>query len=402
MRRRFAALFLAAVMVLSLSGCSKYTIGEKPSEPEVKTSTEVTAETSVSTETSAQEESQVSEEEPDYADMPLWDPIKYEYDDLYRVYYPLIRDAYHVLFFKMPYEHDCFYCMGAETDWFEQDDLNKIGFCFYDINGDGLKEFIAGYKDSIYAIASFDPDTYDLYSLFYGGYRSFVNVLKDGRVEDGGSSGAMSYEIGYRTFDSHGNVTTTDFYFTAPDAAFENVAYFHNETGAYDTGLSEEITEEEFGKATSDHDYLTFAADYTPFADSADNCDGVGEPVSLENIRGTAWGLRDYYIEGVRYDGAYTYRAEDFFITEDDVIKYGVYQNGEMIFSADCELEYDEHRGHLYFSYDDPEIGERVSARIVRKLDDGSLLIQSGWSEFSEEKGYKEHYTDKYFVPAVG
>lgn len=141
MRTRFAALFLAAVTVLSLSGCSKYTIGEKPSEPEVRSSTEVTAETSVSTETSTQEESQVSEEEPDYADMPLWDPTEFEYDEL---------------------------------------------------------------------------------------------------------------------------------------------------------------------------------------------------------------------------------------------------------------------RGQLYFFYDDPEIGERIGARIVRKLEDGSLLIQAGWSEFGEETGYKEHYTDKYFVPAVG
>ncbi len=129
--------------------------------------------------------------------------------------------------------------------------LSRVGYTFMDLNGDGYDELLIAetYSDNLYAGSRIMAVYTYLNGMpvlaAEGSYRNRYFVLEDGStIYNEGSAGA-AYTI-FSTGVLSANepeIKTADYYFSheREEGDWENIGYYHNTSGEFDTAVSEEL-----------------------------------------------------------------------------------------------------------------------------------------------------------------
>ncbi len=183
--------------------------------------------------------------------------------DCEEAYKPTLEEFYEVIASPESNEdlHDGLNGVREAALAFGDGALDKIGYLFDDVNGDGREEvFIGcfdnegadGVKNEIYA--AFSHDGNDLIPLFEKQKRSTFALTGEGTFYFYGTDGAKYYILAEYELTEDGELSCIDFYFTYPrNGDGKNFGYYHNTTGEWDPEGSEEIslTPEAFDKLRS-------------------------------------------------------------------------------------------------------------------------------------------------------
>lgn len=402
MKKKLLAVLLTAVMVLSLAACGKdetsskkkkdtsveETIEEKETEKET---TETSTEVSVSVETPVEDPSGNTETEG------------YSVSELVDIYAPLLKDLSRTIYLGAEPVYDELYGLYSEAIYMTMEEKSHIGFCFYDIDGDGKMEIIIGKGDYVYAIGSYAGD--GPYVLKGAGYRSILNIYETGLIVYEGSSGAWSYSYDFYTYDGV-ELILQDYFYTEPDENFEQIYYYHNTTGDWNESVEDRITEAEYNIMTDvGVERVSFSDLYIPIGEYKDRFCDVRSDFTLEEIcpENVVWELEQAEsIYGI-------FPVEELGYTESLVIRtdltayfYKNYVNFEESVD-DAPVSYYEDSLPFYtieFNFD----GRYEFIYILGLTMDGYLLTQRTW--YNNSTGnynvQYEYFKPVYHDPAVG
>lgn len=162
--------------------------------------------------------------------------------------------------------------MGMDSDTA----LEKIGYAFFDMNGDGVSELFIGAITHTDGTLYFGDEIYAFYTLadgapqyvFEGWARSRYRLTDDYRFFYAGSSGASRSAFAVYSFTPNGTLACDDFFFTHEKGANgEEIGYYHNRTGEWDPAQSTELDNPDVYTIVYDQlDLQTALMPFTPFA----------------------------------------------------------------------------------------------------------------------------------------
>jgi len=265
MKRKLLAVLLAATMVLSLAACGASSTTDSSDKTSTEVSKEENSEASVSVDTT-------SVETPVDTPSGNIEVTGYSVNELVDIYATLIQDVERSVYLGAEPLNDMLYNLYAEANYMTMDEKDHLGFCFYDIDGDGKMEMIVGKDSQIFGIASYSGT--GPYMLVGAGYRSMATIYENGTIVCEGSSGAMCYVYEFFSFDGV-DINLEDFFYSEGDENFENIYYYHNKTGNWDAAEEDRITEDEFNIMTDiGLEAVDFSEMYIPIAEYKDRfCD---------------------------------------------------------------------------------------------------------------------------------
>ena len=158
---------------------------------------------------------------------------------------------------------------------------DAVGYTLFDISGDGVPELVigdisepaangekTGLGSQIYACYTAVDGTPQL--VFEGWGRNGYWYAGENRIFNLGSGGAMYTIFGMYVLSEDGTtLECTDYYFTYElDENFEEIGFFHNTTGEWDPGVSEQldVDEEAFWMIEEEMDQQIRNMELTPFS----------------------------------------------------------------------------------------------------------------------------------------
>lgn len=182
----------------------------------------------------------------------------------------------------------------------------NIGYCIEDVSGDGVAELLIGlpsdaqegYKYGIlacYTIAEGEP-----LLVFEGWYRDMYWLIETEEVYNRGSAGAAYSIIQTFRFSEDGTkLQPAEMYFTEPkDQSYDEIGYYFNTTGEWDSAVSEEITADYYFQVEKAWDAQVLFIDFMPFSEYTP----VSVPAVKQNTRVQAAYAEDVLIKYADYD----------------------------------------------------------------------------------------------------
>ena len=372
MRKKLLSIVLTAVMTASLAACGE----DDSSAVSVSTSTEVSvSETSVS---------EVSVSEPEVTEPEVSETADEEkYMEMYE---RALKETFYEVYFNMESMYEGYNNLMGELIYMDDSERDKIGYCLYDVDGNGTPELIIGHtNNTLYALFEVNADG-GVDMLFDGGYRCFLDIYEDGLIVDGGSSGAAYYSYGLSRLDGNGGAVLSDYYFTDFGEDFETVYVYHNTTGSWETAESENLGEPEddfyypeFGTKVDFSDKLTPIKTLEERYESVDNAG-----ITVSDIVGVGWQLSSWEtFEGEVYTAEEEGCVETIKFYEDGTVDY--YSQGPVDDAIDLQgLTYDvyENPDQICFNYISPYSGESQIMTANHINGDGMLVIQ--WQYYTD------------------
>jgi len=158
--------------------------------------------------------------------------------------------------------------------------LKEVGYKIQDITSDGIPELFIGYLPGSEGNGdNSSTDIRALYTLvngmpkltFSGASRNIYIPLGENRFMNSGSGGAAYAVFGtYKLSHDGTELECEDYWFThEKDGDFSEVCCYHNTTGEWDVGLSEEtgMTIDEFSKKEAEIKDTAVSVQLTPFSE---------------------------------------------------------------------------------------------------------------------------------------
>ena len=262
-------ILLSAAVVMTMAGCGL--IADNPAEKDSQQE-KTDADDSQSTPITPEQETK-----EDTINDPENNEIETNYD---QVYGPVLDRFYEII----STGSDSHEAAEGETGVWEaiagkksSDALDCIGYTIQDISGDGIPELLIGAVPEANALSS-GNEIYAVYTSindaphlsFDGWSRSSYRYLGENNFFNQGSNGAMYSIFGTYSISPDGKaLSCTDFYFTyEKDENFEEIGFYHNTTGEWDTSVSEElkITDQEFWQIETELQNKIQCVDLIPFS----------------------------------------------------------------------------------------------------------------------------------------
>ena len=261
-------------------------------------------------------------------------------EDYAAVYAPVLNEVYEILYNGYDSETDYAYDptgLMEMVGWIERDTLLAgVGYSIRDLSGDGIPELMIGT-----VAGETSPDGSDI-GVILNGYtckehspvvfltgwgRNRYSWLGENRFFNTGSSGAMySIFASYHLSKDGTELVCEDYYFThEKDETFQEIAIFHNQTGAWDVDVSEElsISDEEFWKLMNDYEAQCVPMELTPFADyvytgamqlkekQAVRVDYLADVAAeLDSYEKAADYFPEFYPEGTEFETTVVFRSD--------------------------------------------------------------------------------------------
>lgn len=205
--------------------------------------------------------------------------------------------------------------MDVMSSSYGENVYENIGYCILDVSGDGVEELLIGlpsdiqdedYKYGIlacYTIVAGEPQL-----VFEGWYRDMYWLIEPEQVYNRGSAGA-AYSIiqTYRFSEDGTKLQPVEMYFTEPKEAsydLDDMSYYYNTTGEWDSAVSEEITENDYIQMEREWDAQILFMDFMPFSEYTP----VSVPAVKQNTRVLAAYADDILVNYADYD---TFDTED-------------------------------------------------------------------------------------------
>jgi len=200
--------------------------------------------------------------------------------DYAEIYAPVLDETFDVLYNGYSEGEDYQYVPTGITEMSRWGDarerIRSVGYCIGDISGNGTPELLIG-------IVPTDAQTQDIIFGGYackdgtivpfldGWYRNSYRWMGEGRFYFSGSGGAMYAIFGTCRVSADGTALSyEDYYFThETDGSPQEIGYYHNQTGDWDTAASEklDVTEDAFWAIRDDLESQCAPLDLTPFAE---------------------------------------------------------------------------------------------------------------------------------------
>lgn len=392
MKIKIIAVFLSAILILSLGACGE---SAKDNTVETPVVSEESDEVLVEPETVTE-----PEKEPETTVKPgpaVEDALTH--GDLFEVYSEVLKDAFNVTYIGTEPVSSGLGSMQAEIMYMEDEQKDSVGYTFEDINGDGTCELIIGCTNcssTLYALYTYDNSGIKL--LGSGGYRTALSIYEQGYFVCEGSSGAANYS--YEIYKLEGTKEVLkDFFFTDfKDGSMEEIGYFHNKTGEWDISLSEELTEQAFAVCSEmGLEQLDYNGRFTPLSALKDYYGGTHTGVSVDELNGECtWLLQRYVIGSKEYFAESNGIIQSIYFTEGNTVNFNRTENGKDVIDI-SDIEISEYDNHINFYYVDYDANTSLSITLYRLEQDGTLMAQRC---YFDDAGY--HIINEYYMRTVG
>ena len=167
----------------------------------------------------------------------------------------------------------------ATRELSREDAFSTIGYHIEDVNNDGVDDLMIGYINNETDSKFYGSLIYGLYTYIEGtptclleGYaRNRVSWRGENQFISEGSAGAIYYIFStYELVEGETEFRCIDYYFTSEkDGNFEDVRAYYNNTGEWDTSVSQELecTLDEFWVFIDEYSAETETIEFIPFSE---------------------------------------------------------------------------------------------------------------------------------------
>lgn len=388
MRKKFLSVFMCMGLAVSLVACGAVnepaTIKEEP----------IVTESSVDSSAENKDASTKSEGALDATKGSS--DTKEEKMNNEEIYHEVLVDCYNMIYHKLEPIHDYLYALYADAVYFTEDERDRIGYSFADLDGNGRDELIIGFQNVNNVLATYDENG-NVEILLGCGYRSHLNIYENGSVMTEGSSGAYAYSYNFFQWEN-GDLVSKDFYFTDLGEDGESIVYYHNTKPEWDPVTSEVLDEAVFSICTEvGLETMSYEKEFTPIKTFDELYGGGVDGIKYADLAGTTWD----YIFVERTDGI-TYNSESVMkylqFEEGGEVTYGYSDEGHDYWTKNVEIsEVEVDGGVVYLSLTD-ELDRRISLRISRKDKDGNLIVQRSYFD----ENYDSITVNEYYMETMG
>lgn len=211
--------------------------------------------------------------------------------DYAEIYGDVLNQYYATLYMAVPMDEvsDGFIYLNEALNYNDSaaDLIYQVGYTITDLSGDGVPELVIGSisaanngentGDNIYAVYTCVDGA--PYLTFEGWTRNQYYYVNGGSFYNEGSSGAMSSSFGMFVLSEDGTeLECISFYFTAESDDDPTVeAYYHNDNGTIEKGISEEVSEDTYNEELMTFEYATGEIELTSF----DSYNYTGEALTI-------------------------------------------------------------------------------------------------------------------------
>lgn len=248
--------------------------------------------------------------------------------------------------------------------WEPEETLKNIGYAFRDISGDGIPELLIAENASGGILAIYTVEDETPVFVRSGHSRDCLYLLKGSdTIYNYGASGAAYVSFGTFHLSENGQaVQWDDFYFT--DFSDDNINYYHNTTGEWDTTNSEklEVSADDFWAYDVSEDSIKRDLDLTLFiympGGSVEPPSTTADGVEIVDATGTGVDVRlANYESGELLNCKFLdlssteYRSElGFFAIDGNVVDLTFYKI-ECVISDEGEIAYKGNSSYAYVPY---------------------------------------------------
>lgn len=276
MKRIITLLGMSAILMCSLCGCERDGMDIKQTyTTETVLAEEDTQENMKEDEMTATTEDVAKESTEETTDVATGQKADEEYAEYTNMYYEILDSTYQMLC-AGPEEYDYVDGTNGIGELIMSGDdnvLEQVGFTFEDVNQDGKVELIIGaiyegdttyQSQTIYNVYTY-KDTPHL--VLEGWSRNRCYLLEDGTFYSEGSGGAV-----YSIFENvelepeATEVSYIDYYFShEKDENFEEIGFYHNQTGDWEVSVSEEMEEDAYWAKSAEYSEKIKTLTFYPF-----------------------------------------------------------------------------------------------------------------------------------------